>query len=70
MLRTEGLGRFEFVGAGNWNGTEVTDLPSLNVIDPPGRTVNLNATNALGYSRYSPHGFNGRFLYARFAYNW
>ncbi len=196
-LRTERLGRFEFVGAGNWNDTEVTDLPSLNVIDnicegqpqpctppilfgrintltfeegtpdsklslavdwsiplggaglgvnlkatqygeviepgaptqaeidaglneardigiegdtlvdlaftarlmdeklgltlgvdnlfdqypdrvpnnrvlpdPPGGTVNLNGTNALGYSRYSPYGFNGRFLYARFAYNW
>ncbi len=193
-LRTEGLGRFEFIGAGNWNDTEVTDLPSLNVIDnicagqpqpctPPilfGRintltfeegtpdsklslavdwsvpvgttrlgvnlkatqygevtepgaptaaeiaagldeardiplegdtlvdlalsarlmdeklgltlgvdnlfdqypdrvpnnrvlptgTVDLNATNALGFSRYSPYGFNGRFLYARFAYNW
>jgi iron complex outermembrane receptor protein len=196
-LNTESAGRFEFTGAGNWNDTEVTDLPSLNVIDnicagqpapcsppilfgrintltfeqgtpdsklslavdwaipvggaslgvnlkgtqygevtepgaptnaeiaaglsnardiviegdtlvdlavtarlmeeklgltlgvdnlfdqypdrvpnnrvlpnPPGGTVNLNATNALGYSRYSPYGFNGRFLYARFAYNW
>jgi iron complex outermembrane recepter protein len=37
---------------------------------PPGGTVNLNATNALGYSRYSPYGFNGRFVYARFAYQW
>jgi iron complex outermembrane receptor protein len=196
-LNTERAGRFEFTGAGNWNDTEVTDLPSLNVIDnicagqpapctppilfgrintltfeqgtpdsklslavdwsipvggallgvnlkgtqygevtepgaptgaeiaaglenardiviegdtlvdlaftarlmdeklgftlgvdnlfdqypdrvpnnrvlpnPPGGTVNLNATNALGFSRYSPYGFNGRFLYARFAYNW
>jgi iron complex outermembrane receptor protein len=196
-LRTEGLGRFEIIGAGNWNDTEVEKLPSLNVIEnicagqpapctppvlfgriniltfeqgtpdsklslgvdwsvpvggttlgvnlkgtqygqviepgsptnaeiaagfaeardidiegdtlvdlafsaklldeklgltlgadnvfdqypdrvpnnrvlptPPGGVVNLNATNALGYSRYSPYGFNGRFLYARFAYNW
>ena len=38
--------------------------------NPPGGTVNLNATNALGYSRYSPYGFNGRFLFARMAYNW
>jgi iron complex outermembrane receptor protein len=37
---------------------------------PPGGTVNLNATNALGYSRYSPYGFSGRFLVARMAYNW
>jgi iron complex outermembrane recepter protein len=37
---------------------------------PPGGTVNLNATNALGYSRYSPYGFNGRFLFARMAYHW
>jgi iron complex outermembrane recepter protein len=196
-LRSDALGRFEFVAAGNWNDTEVEDLPSLNVIDnicvgqpapctppvlfgrintltfeqgtpdsklslaidwsipvgassigvnlkgtqygevtepgaptaaeiaagfeeardidiegdtlvdlaltarlnedkvgitlgvdnlfdqypdrvpnnrilptPPGGTVNLNATNALGYSRYSPYGFNGRFVYARFAVNW
>src|SRR5688572_12482203 len=37
---------------------------------PPGGTVNLNATNALAYSRYSPYGFNGRFLYARLSYAW
>jgi iron complex outermembrane recepter protein len=37
---------------------------------PPGGSVNLNATNALGYSRYSPYGFNGRFVFARLAYNW
>ncbi len=35
-----------------------------------GRNVNLNATNALGYSRYSPYGFGGRFLYARLSYRW
>jgi iron complex outermembrane receptor protein len=46
-------------------------VPNNRVLPtPPGGTVNLNATNALGYSRYSPYGFNGRFLYARFAYNW
>ncbi len=37
---------------------------------PPGGTVNLNATNALAFSRYSPYGFNGRFVYARLTYNW
>jgi iron complex outermembrane receptor protein len=37
---------------------------------PPGGTVNLNATNALAYSRYSPYGFNGRFLYARLSFAW
>jgi iron complex outermembrane receptor protein len=46
-------------------------VPNNRVLpNPPGGTVNLNATNALGFSRYSPYGFNGRFLYARFAYNW
>jgi iron complex outermembrane recepter protein len=46
-------------------------VPNNRVLPaPPGGTVNLNATNALGYSRYSPYGFNGRFVYARFAYNW
>ena len=37
---------------------------------PPGGTVNLNGTNALAFSRYSPYGFNGRFLYARMSYSW
>ncbi len=32
---------------------------------PPGGIVNLNGTNALAFSRYSPYGFNGRFVYAR-----
>jgi len=38
--------------------------------DPPGGTVNLNATNAAPFSRYSPYGFSGRFLYARLSYRW
>ena len=37
---------------------------------PVGGVANLNGTNALGYSRYSPYGFNGRFVYARFNYRW
>jgi iron complex outermembrane receptor protein len=37
---------------------------------PPGGTVNLDPTNALGFSRFSPYGFNGRFVYARMTYNW
>jgi len=30
----------------------------------------LNGTGALGFSRYSPFGFNGRFFYGRVSYNW
>ena len=37
---------------------------------PPGGVVNLDPTNALAFSRYSPYGFNGRFLYARMSYSW
>ena len=37
---------------------------------PAGRTVDLNPTNALTFSRYSPYGFNGRFVYARVGYRW
>lgn len=37
---------------------------------PSGATVNLNPTNALAFSRYSPYGFNGRFIYARVGYRW
>ena len=46
-------------------------MPIARAIPAPvGGVANLNATNALGYSRYSPYGFNGRFLYARFNYRW
>ena len=37
---------------------------------PGGGTVNLDPTNAPAFSRYSPYGFNGRFVYARMSYNW
>ena len=37
---------------------------------PPGGVANLNATNALAYSRYSPYGFGGRFYFARMSFNW
>lgn len=30
----------------------------------------LNPQGALGFSRYSPFGFNGRFVYGRVSYNW
>jgi hypothetical protein len=30
----------------------------------------LNATGAIGFSRYSPYGFNGRFYFARMSFNW
>jgi iron complex outermembrane recepter protein len=29
-----------------------------------------NTTGALGFSRYSPFGFGGRFVYARLGYTW
>jgi iron complex outermembrane receptor protein len=29
-----------------------------------------NGTGALGFSRYSPFGFSGRFLYMRLGYRW
>ncbi|MBC6983005.1 TonB-dependent siderophore receptor [Caulobacter sp. 17J80-11] len=30
----------------------------------------LNSTGTLGFTRYSPFGFNGRFAYVRAAFNW
>ena len=33
LWRTENVGRFEFIAAGNWNDTEVEKVPSTNVID-------------------------------------
>ena len=46
-------------------------VPNARVVPtPPGGVANLNATNALGYSRYSPYGFGGRFYFARMSFNW
>jgi iron complex outermembrane receptor protein len=59
------------LGADNLFDQYPDRVPNNRILpDPPGGTVNLNATNALGFSRYSPYGFNGRFLYARFGFNW
>ncbi len=33
LWRTESVGTFEFIAAGNWNDTEVEKVPSTNVID-------------------------------------
>jgi iron complex outermembrane receptor protein len=38
--------------------------------NPPGLPIDLNATNALAFSRFSPFGFSGRFVYARLSYRW
>jgi len=59
------------LGADNLFDQYPDRVPNARVLpNPPGGTVNLNTQNALGYSRYSPYGFNGRFLFARMAYNW
>jgi iron complex outermembrane receptor protein len=59
------------LGADNLLDQYPDRVPNNRVLpNPPGGVVNLNATNALGYSRYSPYGFNGRYVYARFGYNW
>jgi len=43
-----------------------------NVLDeyPDATPAAFNTNGLLGFSRYSPFGFNGRFLYARLGYNW
>ena len=56
------------LGADNLLDQYPDRVPNNRVL--PTGVVNLNATNALGYSRYSPYGFNGRFVYARFGYSW
>ncbi|MEJ0084876.1 MAG: TonB-dependent receptor [Pseudomonadota bacterium] len=59
------------LGADNLFDQYPDRLPIARVVpNPPGGVANLNATNALAYSRYSPYGFNGRFVYARMTYNW
>jgi iron complex outermembrane receptor protein len=56
------------IGADNLFDQYPNRVPNNRVL--PTGAVNLNATNALGFSRYSPYGFNGRFVYARLGYNW
>jgi iron complex outermembrane receptor protein len=56
------------LGADNLFDQYPDRVPNARVL--PTGVVNLNATNALGFSRYSPYGFNGRFVYARLGYNW
>jgi iron complex outermembrane receptor protein len=56
------------IGADNLFDQYPDRVPNNRVL--PTGVVNLNATNALGFSRYSPYGFNGRFVYARLGYNW
>ena len=59
------------LGADNLFDQYPDRLPINRVLPtPPGGTVNLNGTNALAFSRYSPYGFSGRFIFARMAYNW
>jgi iron complex outermembrane receptor protein len=59
------------IGADNLFDQYPDRVPNARVVPPPvGGTVNLNGTNALGYSRYSPYGFNGRFVYARLNFRW
>jgi iron complex outermembrane recepter protein len=59
------------LGADNLFDQYPDRVPNARALpNPPGGTVNLNTTNALGYSRYSPYGFGGRFLYARLSYRW
>jgi iron complex outermembrane recepter protein len=56
------------LGADNLFDQYPDRVPNNRVL--PTGVVNLNATNALGFSRYSPYGFNGRFLYARLGFSW
>jgi len=59
------------LGADNLFDQYPDRVPNARVLpNPPGGIVNLNPQNALGFSRYSPYGFNGRFLFARMTYNW
>ncbi|MFN3230124.1 MAG: TonB-dependent receptor plug domain-containing protein, partial [Asticcacaulis sp.] len=52
-------------------GTSLT-LGASNLFDVyPDRTpAALNSTGTLGFTRYSPFGFNGRQLYVRLSHNW
>ena len=59
------------IGADNLFDQYPDRVPIARAIpNPPGGVANLDTTNALAFSRYSPYGFNGRFVYARMSYNW
>jgi iron complex outermembrane recepter protein len=57
------------VGADNLTDVYPERTPIARA-NPNGAPVNLNPTNAVAFSRYSPYGFNGRFVYARASYSW
>ncbi len=62
-------GKYAFtLGADNLTDQYPDRVPNNRVL--PAGSLNLNAQNALGFSRYSPYGFNGRFVYARLGVNW
>ena len=59
---------------GRWDigrGVEVAaGVDNLFDVYPDATPAALNSTGALGFTRYSPFGFNGRFGYARLSYRW
>lgn len=59
---------------GRWTATEglVLTLGAENLLDeyPDATPPALNGTGSTSYSRYSPFGFNGRYVYARAAFSW
>jgi iron complex outermembrane receptor protein len=59
------------IGADNLFDQYPDRLPIARAVPAPvGGVANLDSTNATAFSRYSPYGFNGRFVYARMTYNW
>jgi len=58
------------VGADNLTDEYPNTTPNAVPNPSGGAPIDLNSTGALAFSKYSPYGFNGRFVYARLSYNW
>jgi iron complex outermembrane recepter protein len=59
---------------GRWDVTDNfrLNLGAENIFDeyPDATPANVNASGNLSFSRYSPFGFNGRYVYLRAGYTW
>lgn len=55
---------------GRWTLSAGIDNLTNKYPDQVTSTGNLNSGGTLPYSTFSPYGFNGRFVYAKAAYNW
>ena len=75
ILRRRSPSRYEFpfpIIQEYLAATELLQVGADDLLDkyPTPTQPAANTTGALGFSRYSPFGFSGRYLYGRLGYRW